>query len=185
MGFVFTVKSPGNINEMAFFKNRNYQTAIRRLALAKAESVDVDSNCLVLGGDTIVCTQKNVLGKPESREHAREMLLLLSGTVHEVYSGIALVCRECGFADTGVSRTRVKFRTIDTGEIDEYLDLGEYADKAGAYAIQGIAMRFVESISGCYYNVVGLPVSETIRIFESYINRKGAGYDRCGPYRRQ
>jgi septum formation protein len=179
MGFSFSVMPPKIENEMEFFHGCPFEPAIQALALAKAKSVAATNpQSLVLGGDTIVCLDERVMGKPANREEGRNMLRTLSGAIHKVYSGMALVCGECAFSITGVACTEVTFRKLDNNEIDVYLDTGEYADKAGAYAIQGKALCFIHSISGCFYNVVGLPVSETIRLFQSYMNRKDSDYAR-------
>jgi septum formation protein len=178
MGFAFSVSLPLVADEMSFFDKKPFEQSIRSLALAKAESVaQKQPEALVLGGDTIVCLGTKVMGKPTCRDEAREMICALSGSIHEVYSGVALVCFDSGFAAAASARTSVSFRSIDKSEIEEYLDFGDYADKAGAYAIQGGAMSLIEGISGCYYNVVGLPVAQTIGLFKSYI-RKDSGHDR-------
>jgi len=170
MGFTFTVVKPLIGDEQRFFNGRGIGAAVRALALAKARSIAGRSpGALVFAGDTVVCVGKRVMGKPKSREDARRMIAALSGKTHEVYSGVALVCPECGFEKAGSARTKVTFRRLGRDEIDAYLaDETEYRDKAGAYAIQGKAMRFIDKIDGCFYNVVGLPVAETLRLFKLY-----------------
>ena len=98
------------------------------------------------------------------------MLQCLSGQMHKVYSSIALICENMHFKQTAVACTDVFFRNVPETEIDGYLMFDEYTDKAGAYAIQGKAMTFVNRIDGCFYNVMGLPVSETIAIFKAYFD---------------
>ena len=115
----------------------------------------------------VVVKDDRVLGKPANRAEAGTMLEMLSGTRHQVLTGVALICRCESFIASVVACTDVFFRTITGEEIDEYLCHDEYRDKAGAYAIQGRAMIFVERIAGCYYNVVGLPVSETISLLST------------------
>jgi septum formation protein len=103
------------------------------------------------------------------------MLRELSGRAHTVFSAVALLCNAASFAQSAAASTTVYFRAIHESEIEAYLAAGEYADKAGAYAIQGKAMEFVDKIEGCYYNVMGLPISATITLFEHYQSRKGTG----------
>ena len=98
------------------------------------------------------------------------MLQRLSGKMHTVYSGVALYCAEISFSKTAVACTDVYFRDVEEWEIDEYLDHDEYADKAGAYAIQGRAMIFIDKIDGCFYNVVGFPLSKFYIMLEKCLN---------------
>jgi septum formation protein len=173
LGFTFEIRSPETIDEASFFKNDDLELSLRGLAIAKAKSVaDGRPDSLVLGADTVVVKGSRVLGKPQNQDEARIMLASLAGSAHRVATSVALVCGEWGFARTGLAFTEVLFRNFALSEIDEYLDGDEYRDKAGAYAIQGKAMAFVEGIRGCYYNVVGLPVSETIRLFTEFIHSR-------------
>jgi septum formation protein len=126
---------------------------VRRLARAKAEAVAGD---LVLGSDTAVVIDGQILGKPADAEDAARMLRLLSGRSHEVITGICLKGREVWVAHES---TTVLFCRISEEEIQRYVESGEPMDKAGAYAIQGLASCFVERIEGSYSNVVGLPVA--------------------------
>ena len=146
------------------------EESVQKLALAKANSVAARfTSSLVLGGDTVVVVDKQIIGKPINREDAKAMLQRLSGRMHKVYSGVALACVDINFASTAATCTDVFFRDLPDGEIEEYLTFDEYADKAGAYAIQGRAMTFVDKINGCFYNVMGLPISETMSIYKAYI----------------
>ncbi len=113
---------------------------------------------LVLGADTLVFLDDHPLGKPSDLDHARRMLARLSGRVHEVVTGIALVHRAGARARVFSEVTRVKFRSLDAGSIEEYLALVPVLDKAGAYAVQEHGSRIVEGVEGSYSNVVGLPV---------------------------
>lgn len=145
---------------------------VRRLALAKAASglQTVVSQGLpvrpVMGSDTAVCCDGDILGKPANREQGLAMLARLSGRSHEVFSGVALDDGQRSFAL--VSCTRVFFRTISTVEAQAYWDTGEPADKAGGYGIQGIAARFVSRIEGSYSGVVGLPLVETQQLLGQF-----------------
>ena len=111
----------------------------------------------MLGADTEVCLDGEVFGKPGSDQDAARMLRRLSGRDHWVHTGVCLLSGARTIQD--VSSTRVWFVDLTEDEIQEYIQSGEPRDKAGAYAIQGVASKFVSSIEGCYHNVVGLPVS--------------------------
>lgn len=131
-----------------------------RLALIKAESVARGLNdALVIGADTIVVLGNQILGKPGSEEEAKEMLKKLSNCRHEVITGLALVDTVNGTTDICHETTSVWFRRLDDEEIDWYIATGEPMDKAGAYGIQGKGAVLVERIEGCYFNVVGLPLT--------------------------
>jgi septum formation protein len=173
MDFSFSTVSPRIEDELSYFGKKPFSNSARQLAEAKAQSVAKQyPDCLVLAGDTIVCYKKHLMGKPQSRQTAGDMIRKLSGRTHEVFTGIALVCHECIFTQSACARTKVSFRKLSEEEIEEYLDKNDYLDKAGAYGIQGAAMSLIDRIEGCFYNVVGLPVSHTIRLFEAYQNRK-------------
>ncbi len=173
MGFTFDTIIPPFIEEHKHLNSSDLNGSIQKLAALKAEMVAVNyPEFLVLGADTIVVQGQQVLGKPAGRQDAFRMLKSLSGKPHRVLTGVALRCYENGFCSTGFSSTDVFFREISDEEIDDYLDTDEYIDKAGAYAIQGQALIFVDKITGCYYNVVGLPVSSTISLFKEFNVRK-------------
>jgi septum formation protein len=134
---------------------------VQRLAEDKARAVECSTEDIVLGADTVVCVDGEVLGKPASDDDARRMLRLLSGRDHWVLTGICILAN--GVAIRDIARTKVSFERMGENEIEEYTRSGEPKDKAGAYAIQGRGSRFVRSIQGCYQNVVGLPVSLVYR----------------------
>jgi septum formation protein len=178
MGFTFNVVTPPVINEESYLDANHLQASLKRLAKAKALAVaEAYPEALVLGADTVVVKGKHVLGKPASREKARAMLKTLSGSRHSVCTGVALVCKARAFSATASVCTDVFFRKTGIDEIEAYLALDEYRDKAGSYAIQGCAMAFVERINGCYYNVVGLPVAKTIGLFRKYVRTRGVNDD--------
>ena len=112
----------------------------------------------VLAADTSVVFGNQIMGKPENREHAVEMLTALSGNTHEVLTAVSLLHREK--LATRISRSRVTFSSLSLEDISRYWDTGEPADKAGAYAIQGKAAIFIESLEGSYSGVMGLPLYE-------------------------
>jgi septum formation protein len=113
---------------------------------------------LVLGADTVVVIDGDILGKPRDADDARRMLRCLSGRWHEVLTGVSIIRAESGKRLSELARTRVRFAEMSEEEIDWYIATGEPMDKAGAYAIQGHASLFIEAIDGEYWNVVGLPV---------------------------
>lgn len=164
---------------------------VKALALGKAqaaaETAD-DTTAVVLGADTVVVHRGEILNKPADREDARRMLKKLQGDTHAVYTGVAL-CRGTAKTDAGESalcggvpepdtadkgavlanfavRTEVVFYPMSDAEIEEYLACGEYADKAGAYAIQGRMAAYIREIHGDYYNVVGLPLSAVVQVLK-------------------
>lgn len=141
---------------------------VERLAMEKAQrgfdTINNEKALPVLGSDTIVEIDGMVLGKPESRSHAKEMLMQLSGQVHEVHTSVAIVTPDNKVLAT--SGTHVQFKTLDAQDIESYISSGEADDKAGAYAIQGIAAQFVKNINGSYSGVMGLPLYETVELLE-------------------
>jgi len=139
---------------------------VELLALEKARDVasELDRGA-VLGADTVVELEEEIMGKPADRQEARRMLEKLSGKKHRVCTGLALV--KAGEANDFIldhAVTGVSFRPLAKEEIESYLDHEDWGDKAGAYAIQGKAGVFVDKIEGCYFNVVGLPVSKTYQL---------------------
>lgn len=135
---------------------------VLRLATAKAVAARVDDQRFVIGSDTAVVVDDEVLGKPRDREDALAMLLRLSGRRHFVLTGVAL--RANDRVRTALSSTSVQFREISRDEALAYWQSGEPCDKAGAYAIQGRGGAFVMGIKGSYSGVVGLPVFETLQL---------------------
>ena len=135
---------------------------VLRLAKIKAETVAANhENAFVLGADTIVVIDNQIIGKPKDFNDARRMLRMLSGNWHEVLTGIALVKVSEGIFETkfNLQKTRVKFAEINAAEIEFLVERGKPLDKAGAYAVQAQAALFIEEIRGDYWNVVGLPVN--------------------------
>ncbi len=132
-----------------------------RRALAKAAwAAARRPDAVVLGADTIVVLEGEVLGKPSDAAGAREMLLRLSGRTHRVITGFAIVSG--GEARTRLVETEVGFRALDAASIGRYVESGEPMDKAGAYAIQGAGGGFIDRVSGSYTNVIGLPLPEVL-----------------------
>jgi septum formation protein len=141
---------------------------VMRLAHTKAAHIAQRfPDALVLGADTVVVLDQQIMGKPDNAEHARQMLTQLSGRQHTVMTGLALLqhCRQLVSLDS-VS-TRVRFRSLSPHEIAQYIATGEPFDKAGAYAVQGQAAAFVAAMEGCYTNVVGLPLQRTVALLQA------------------
>ncbi len=121
---------------------------------------------VVLGADTTVTLDTHILGKPESAEDAARMLRLLSGRTHRVVTGVALV--SATRQQVAAEVTAVQFLTLSERDIQAYIATGEPTDKAGAYAIQGRAARWIPRIEGCYFNVVGLPIALVSTLLEAH-----------------
>lgn len=142
---------------------------VARLAEEKAAAVPAAPDEIVLGADTTVVIDGKMLGKPADEADARRMLALLAGRRHEVMTGICLKRGEERVQDTAV--TEVWFGRVSEDEIAEYAASGEPLDKAGAYAIQGLASKYVDKINGCYFNVVGLPISMVFSHLRYFTNK--------------
>ncbi len=149
-------------------KNEPAEAYVVRLALEKARAIQArlgDDEVPVLGADTAVVIDEEILGKPRDESHAAAMLRQLAGREHRVLSAIALVgqrelCR--------VSESRVHFRALTDNEIAAYWRTGEPAGKAGGYAVQGIGAIFIEQLQGSYSGVMGLPVFETAQLLQEF-----------------
>ncbi len=140
--------------------------AVRYLCRIKNEAIETDENTVVITADTVVACDGMILGKPETKKQAREMLALLSGREHSVYTGVCI--RKGKKKRIFTDRTRVYFYELSKKEIDAYVETGEPMDKAGAYGIQGKAGVFVRKINGDYYNVVGLPLARLVRELKEF-----------------
>ncbi len=165
MGLHFAVE-PSDVDESPPMDEAPGPYAVR-LALEKATKVARARKYeIVIGADTVVAKDSTILGKPTDATEAQSMLRSLSGGVHEVWTGIAVVCMAKRFEAVKAVCSEVTFREVSDGEMDEYIATGEPMDKAGAYAIQGGAGRFVSRIKGSYHNVIGLPTLELARLLE-------------------
>ncbi len=138
---------------------------VQRVAEEKAQAAQREQHDIVLAADTVVSVDNEVLGKPLDDPNAAQMLRLLSGREHWVHTGICILSNKRTIVD--LASTKVFFLPLTEDEIQEYTRSGEPRDKAGAYAIQGRASKFVYAIEGCYQNVVGLPVSLVYRHLKS------------------
>jgi nucleoside triphosphate pyrophosphatase len=164
-GITFTVR-PANLEEGRRAEETPRAFA-ERMAQEKAQAVQesVPDGC-ILGADTVVVVDDQVLGKPRDQEDAARMLRLLSDRTHEVITGVCV--RSKSFEDVRSEITGVHFSRLTEAEIRDYIATGEPMDKAGAYAIQGIASRWISRIEGDYFNVVGLPVALVWRMLREH-----------------
>lgn len=158
---------------------------VKRLAFSKAKAVlgDVPEGIL-LGADTIVVCDEEILGKPRDAEHALRMLQRLNGRGHQVYTGVVLLDVVQGVVtreQSAVVCTQVWFRRVSDEHLRRYVATGEPMDKAGAYGAQGYGSTLIERIEGCYFNVVGLPVSRVCAMLEAWgVTPLSAGEKRSG-----
>jgi nucleoside triphosphate pyrophosphatase len=167
----FTVE-PAHVAEQLLPNEKPVDYA-QRLARDKARAVfAAHPDSAVLGADTVVVVDEHLLEKPVDQRDAPRMLRLLSGRTHQVITGVCLVAPV--FERTEAEITQVVFSPLSEDEITYYVQTREPMDKAGAYAIQGIASRWVERIEGCYFNVVGLPLPRVYRMLRAYAAATGA-----------
>ena len=172
-GFDFKIK-PASVDEN-LRANELPEAYVKRLAEAKATAVvEFAGNRTVLGADTIVVVNKQILGKPINAGDASRMLHLLSGRHHEVVTGITVIGPPLVGQErlrlTSFTTTRVEMAVLSESEIEWYVSTGEPLDKAGAYAIQGLASRFIRHIEGSHSNVVGLPISLVYSMLKKVIS---------------
>lgn len=167
IGIGFTVLSTSVEEQVK--EHESPENYVLRLALEKAADGFVNSakDRPVLGADTIVVIDRQILEKPCDQAHAQKMLQLLSGRTHQVFTAIALV--DGASSKTQLVKTDVSFKALSDQEIAEYWLTGEPLDKAGGYAIQGLAGKFITNISGSYSAVVGLPLYETDLLIKDFI----------------
>lgn len=161
VGAVFLVM-PSDVEEI--ITKEVPEEIVMELSRQKAEDVYQkleNQDVIVLGADTVVAYEGKILGKPKTKEEAKEMLRSLSGQKHFVYTGVTLVGKNS--RETFYDETVVEFYPMSEEEIDAYVESGEPMDKAGAYGIQGKAAAFIKGIEGDYYNVMGLPIAKVLR----------------------
>lgn len=160
-----------NISEQ-INSNENPEVVAMSLAYEKAYNVSKDfkNGELIIGADTLVCLDENILGKPKDDQEAFSMLKTLNNREHFVITGLAVIKTNTNLKIIEYEKTAVTFRYLTDDKIKRYIKTGEYKDKAGAYAIQGLGGALVEKIEGCYSNVVGLPITKLDMILEKYFN---------------
>jgi septum formation protein len=160
-GYSFDV-IPADIDE-TIRPNEAPTDYVQRLALEKAQALQaLHSSSIILGADTTVVLNGEILNKPKNRADAKRMLLALSNNVHQVHTGIAVVAGASHRQH--VETTSVFFSAIPAAELDYYLTTGDSLDKAGAYGIQGYAARWITRIEGDFFNVMGLPIAATVKL---------------------
>ena len=156
---------PSRISEPARRAGETPSRYAVRIARMKATEVAGRHRAgFILGADTIVVLDDSILLKPENRADALIMLKRLSGRWHKVVSGLCLLDRKTGRSFSASRSSRVHFRRLSDAEVEWYLNTGEYRDKAGAYGIQGYASLFIDRIEGCYFNVVGFPITSFVQL---------------------
>lgn len=168
VGWRFSVEA-ADIDETAH-PSESPADYVQRLAKEKASAVAADyRHSLILGADTVVVIDDQILGKPKDLDDARRMLRMLSGSWHEVLTGVALISvRENWETKIGLQRTRVKFAELSDEEIEYLVEHGAPLDKAGAYAVQAQAALFIERVEGDYWNVVGLPINLVYKLLREF-----------------
>ncbi len=161
---------PSNLNEDMQL-NSSHEDLVMQNAKAKGLFVaERHPESLVISADTIVVYERQILGKPSTENEAYEMLKLLSGKTHQVYTGIGLFLKKYDGLKLDAVCTNVTFRKLSEEEILAYINTGEPFDKAGAYGIQGQGALLVERIEGCYYNVVGFPLAKFYLMLNEFLN---------------
>ncbi len=165
IGVKYTVQV-ADINEDTL-KNESAENLVKRLAVEKSQAIlrDSELNLPVLGADTLGVLDGKLLVKPRNFDHAHEMLSSMSGQWHEILSAVAITYQ--GKTAVKLNRNRVLFRQLTDVEIKAYWETGEPHDKAGAYAIQGLAAPFIERIEGSYSGIMGLPLFETAQLLQA------------------
>jgi len=168
LNFIIRTSDIDESNSMGLEASELVQHLAFEKARVVAEELKLESDFIVIGADTVVVNKGNILGKPKDKQDAFNMLKSLSGEWHEVMTGIAVIDANSFRYDKSVEITRVKMKDLDDETINAYINSGEPLDKAGAYGIQGLGAVLVEKIEGCYFNVVGLPISKLSDILRNY-----------------
>ena len=175
IGLTFAV-CPSDVVEppLSVYSNKSASEITRELALIKAKAVAQDHNDgVIIGADTLVSLDGELLGKPSDDADALKMLTRLSGNSHEVVTGVTLIDAATGRNSVWSETTQVDFRELSSTEITAYIASGEASDKAGAYGIQGRGAAFVRRIEGCYFNVVGLPLASLVEHLSNFQGNVG------------
>lgn len=164
LGLEFEIYSP-DIDE-SVLPNESVAAYVERLARAKADAVaERYPDAIIIAADTSLGIDNEILGKPESKQHAFAMWAKISGRKHDVFSGVCVRTKNEKYSI--VVRTQVEFQSLTTHDMESYWATGEPVGKAGGYAIQGIAARYIPAIQGSYSNVVGLPLYETVQLLQT------------------
>lgn len=161
------LQMPAHIDENNFSNNPRKLVTTHAINKALAIRKIVANDYLIVGSDTVVYQDSDILEKPDNKLQAAEFLTRLSGTFHYVYTGVAVSYKNQIYS--GYEKTKVTFRKLTAHEIEEYINTKEPMDKAGAYGIQGLGSQFVKKISGCYFNVMGFPVYRFYKLLEEIL----------------
>jgi len=146
---------------------------VEKLSYQKAENVARQiPDGIIIGADSVVVMNGKTLGKPKNHLDSYNMLNLLSDKVHQVYTGFTIIKKPQHIVISDHEVTQVKFRKLESWEIKKYIESGQPCDKAGSYGIQDDGAVFVESITGCYYNVMGLPITKVFLVLKKLLERK-------------
>lgn len=151
------------------FKNEGALEYAKRIAYQKAVTVNdkiKNPEAIIIAADTVVSCRAKILGKPKDKNEAQEILKIISGRRHKVYTAVCIINNETGKIYQKSAKTIVQIKHLSSIEIKTYLDSNEWQDKAGAYAIQGLASAYIKQINGSYSNVVGLPLFEVNNILQ-------------------
>lgn len=172
---------PENLDIKSFPHPADYclQTAIKKVEkVAQALESRSSENLLIIGADTIVCLEDQVLEKPKDSVHSKQMVSMLSGKVHSVHTAVVLFSnvyaedstnRRILLRESFVETTKVQFANLSMEDIEAYVETNEGLDKAGSYGIQGFGGQLVEGINGCYFNVMGLPIHRLSSYLSKFI----------------
>ncbi len=150
-------------------KNEGALEYAKRIAYQKAVTVNdkiKNPKAIIIAADTVVSCRAKILGKPKDKNEAQEILKIISGRRHKVYTAVCIINNKTGKIYQKSAKTMVQFKHLSSLEIKTYLDSNEWQDKAGAYAIQGLASAYIKQINGSYSNVVGLPLFEVNNILQ-------------------
>jgi len=168
LGLKFTVMESDIREEIPENEMVTPDAFVMSMALKKTRNIgNKINNGLIVGADTVVVSDSIILGKPTDPSNARNMLAQLSGTTHRVYTGIVLLFKPENIIKTDFDVTEVQFKEITNNEIIEYVQSGEPMDKAGAYGIQGLGSLFIKKVNGCFFNVMGFPISKFYDLYKS------------------
>jgi septum formation protein len=170
IGLEFEVKT-SDLDESRYLYETRPRQHVELLSQAKAVAVAKQyQRALVIGADTVVVLNNEILGKPSDADHAFKMLKSLSGQTHKVYTGFTLIKVPEQRIISSYQVTNVHFRPIQDWEIDDYIATGQPMDKAGSYGIQDQSAAFADRIDGCFYNIVGFPLAKFYSTFISFLN---------------
>lgn len=171
LGVEFTI-AVSDIDESKIPKDLPPKLYVQELAVLKGTAIGAGCGAgrFVIAADTVVVCDDEIIGKPTDEADARRMLKMMSGRVHEVYTGFSVTDSTSGMTASGYEVTKVRFRELSNEEIDGYIKSGAPFDKAGGYGIQGRASLFVEGIDGDYFNVVGLPLNALNELMKKEFN---------------